>query len=156
MEPERARLAFVKHPASRCNEVQPVRPPGVRSFDVIVETVDERRELDSEFTHAGPGHIESFGFVSGAGEEHVVAYVGLHLPYVGRVRLKNVDRVEPNLVLVLLGELVQGGNLPPKWRSGIAPEDEDDRIRRPERAQLLGGLGLERLHCEVGGLIAGI
>jgi hypothetical protein len=38
--------------------------------------------------------------------------------------LENVNGVEPDFVVVLLGELIQGGNLPPKWRSGIAAEDQ--------------------------------
>jgi hypothetical protein len=58
----------------------------------------------------------------------VIPHVGLHLPYIGRVRLKNIDRVEPNPILILLGKLVQGGNLPPKWWSGIAPEHEHNRL----------------------------
>jgi hypothetical protein len=47
------------------------------------------------------------------------------------VSLEDVDRVEGGLIFILLGELVQGGNLPPKWRSGIAPEDEDDGLVSP-------------------------
>jgi hypothetical protein len=40
--------------------------------------------------------------------------------------LKDVDRVEIDLSLVLLRELVQGGNLPPERRSSVAAEDEND------------------------------
>ena len=40
------------------------------------------------------------------------------------MRFHDVNRKEANLVLVLIVELVEGGNLPPKWRSGITPEDE--------------------------------
>jgi hypothetical protein len=40
--------------------------------------------------------------------------------------LKDVDRVEIDLSLVLLRKLVQGGNLPPERRSSVAAEDEDD------------------------------
>jgi hypothetical protein len=61
----------------------------------------------------------------------VVANVGLHLPNVSGVSLEDIDRVEGDLIFILLGELVQGGNLPPKWRSGIAPEDEDDGLVSP-------------------------
>ena len=128
MKSKGARFGFVENTASGGDQVQPVGPACISGFDTIIETVDEGRKLDSEFSHASPGHIESFGLVGGAGEDHVITHVGLHLPYVGRVRLENIDRVERNLVLVLLSKLVQGGNLPPKWRSRIAPEDQDDRL----------------------------
>jgi hypothetical protein len=48
------------------------------------------------------------------------------------MRFKDVDRVEAHLILVLVGQLVQGGNLPPKWRSGVAPENQHDRLLSPE------------------------
>jgi len=50
----------------------------------------------------------------------------LHLPNVGRMGLKDIDRVKIDLALVLLRKLVQGGNLPPKSRSHVAAEDEHD------------------------------
>ena len=81
-----------------------------------------------QFSYTGTSDRKPFGFVLWACEKHSIADVGLHLPDVGWVSLKDVDRVEPNLILVLICELVQGGNLPPKWRSGIAPEDEDHRL----------------------------
>jgi hypothetical protein len=42
------------------------------------------------------------------------------------VRFTDVDRVERGLVLVFFIQGVEGGNLPPEWRSGVAAEDEDD------------------------------
>jgi hypothetical protein len=56
----------------------------------------------------------------------------LHLPHIGGMRLKDIERVEAHLIFVLLSELVQGGNLPPKWRSGIAPENQHHRLLGPE------------------------
>jgi hypothetical protein len=128
MKTEGARFAFVEDTAPWSNQVHPVGPAGVGSLDAIVESVDECWEFDSKFAHASASHIETLALVFRAGKDNVIAHVGLHLPYIGRVRLKNIDRVEPNPILVLLGKLVQGGNLPPKWRSGIAPEDEHNRL----------------------------
>jgi hypothetical protein len=128
MKAEWARFALVEDAASRSDQVQPVRPPGIGSLNAIVESVDQRRELDSEFAYARASHVETFILAFGAGKHHVIAYVGLHLPHVGRVCLKDINRVKRNLVLVLLCKLVQGGNLPPKWRSGIASEDKDNRL----------------------------
>jgi len=66
------------------------------------------------------------------------------------MRLQDVDRVEINLALVLLGQFVQGGNLPPKRRSGVAAEDENDGLIYPKRRQFDGHPGIECLDCEVG------
>jgi hypothetical protein len=44
------------------------------------------------------------------------------------VGFADVDDVESDLILVLIVESVESGNLPPKGRSSIAPEDEHDRF----------------------------
>jgi hypothetical protein len=46
--------------------------------------------------------------------------------------LKDVHGIEVNLTFVLLGQLIQGGNLPPKGRSSVAAEDKDDRLICPK------------------------
>jgi len=40
----------------------------------------------------------------------------------------DVDDKERGPVFVLIVELVEGGNLPPKRRSSVAAEDEDNRL----------------------------
>ena len=47
------------------------------------------------------------------------------------MRFQNVDNQEGDFAVVVVGELVEGGNLPPEGRSSIAAEDEDDgRVSR--------------------------
>ena len=128
MKAEGTWFAFVEDAASWSNQIQPVRPSRISSLNAIVESVNQRRKLDSKFAHARAGHIETLALVLGAGEEHMIAYVGLHLPHVAWVSLEDVDRVKRDPILVLLGKLIQGGNLPPKWRSGIASEHQYDRL----------------------------
>lgn len=72
------------------------------------------------------------------------------------MRFKDVHGIELDLVLILLGQLVQGGNLPPEGRSGIAPEDENDRLVRPKRCQLDRFFRLKRFDCEVGSCVANV
>jgi hypothetical protein len=48
------------------------------------------------------------------------------------MRFKDVNSIEADFVAILFGELVQGGNLPPKRRSGIAPEYQDDGLVCPK------------------------
>ncbi len=50
------------------------------------------------------------------------------LPDVAGVRLNDVDDKERDPIAVLVVKLVQGGNLPPERRSGIAAKDEHDRL----------------------------
>ena len=44
------------------------------------------------------------------------------------MRLSDVNGQKCDLPLVLLIEMIEGGNLPPERRSSVAPEDEDDRL----------------------------
>lgn len=44
------------------------------------------------------------------------------------MRFKNVDHEKSDLAAVLIIELVEGGNLPPERWSGVAAEDEYDRL----------------------------
>ena len=69
---------------------------------------------------------------------------------------KDIYGIEINFILVLSGELVQGGNLPPKWWSSIAPEDQDNGLRGPERRQRYGCVRLQCLNTEVRSDIAHI
>jgi hypothetical protein len=66
------------------------------------------------------------------------------------VRFEDIDRVEIDLALVLVGEFVEGGNLPPKWRSGIAPEHKHYGAFRPERTKVNGSRLVQVHHRQRG------
>jgi hypothetical protein len=53
--------------------------------------------------------------------------------------LQDVDDKKRNVLIVLIVERVEGGNLPPEWRSGIAAEYQDDRLMGRQRRQLDAG-----------------
>jgi hypothetical protein len=40
------------------------------------------------------------------------------------MRFRDVHNQEGNLIRILLGELVESGNLPPERRSSVAPKDQ--------------------------------
>jgi hypothetical protein len=124
-------LGLVEHMSSRRDQIEAVGPPRVRSLHPVVKAVDESWKLDPELANAGSRNRGTFGLISRATKEYFVPNVGLHLPHIGRVGLKDIDRVKRNLILILFGELVQGGNLPPKGRSGIAAEHQNDRLGAP-------------------------
>ena len=52
------------------------------------------------------------------------------------MRLHNVNDQERYLLVVLIVKLVKRGNLPAKWWSSVAAENEHDRLRRRERRKL--------------------
>jgi hypothetical protein len=103
MKAKGARLALVQNAASRSDQIHAIGPAGVGRLDAIVEAIDHGGKLDSQFPNTGARDRISLGFVLRTGEEHAVVDVGLHFPDVGGMRFKNVDRVERNLILILLG-----------------------------------------------------
>jgi hypothetical protein len=54
----------------------------------------------------------------------VIQIIGI-LPHIACVRFANVNHVERHLIAILLVELVESGNLPPKGRSRVAAKHED-------------------------------
>jgi hypothetical protein len=131
MEPKRSRFALERDLSVALNQVKAVRPPGVGGFHLIIKTIDQRRKLDMQLPNAGASHGCALLLVARTAKQNVIADVALHLPDIGRMSFKNVDGVKVDFALVLLGQLVQGGNLPPKRRSRIAAENENDRPLRP-------------------------
>jgi hypothetical protein len=102
MKPEWPRLAFVEDLAARCDQIKSIRPARIRGFHAVVETINQGRELDSQLSYAGAGHGSALRLVLGAAEEHIVADVRLHLPNIGGMRLKDINRIKIDLILVLL------------------------------------------------------
>lgn len=154
MKSEWSRLALVSDFATRPNEVEPVRPSRISSLGVIVEAIDHRRKLDPEFPHAGIRNRCPLILATRTAKEHLVFDIALHFPHVCRVSFKDIDGVKTNLAFVLLRQFVQGGNLPPKGRSSVAAEHQDDRLLRPKRCQLHRFFGVQRLDHDVGCLVA--
>jgi hypothetical protein len=132
VEPKRASLALECDAPAVIDEVEAIGPAGIRSLYLIIQGIYERRKLDLQSTDAGAGYGDALGYIVRAAKQHLIPDVALHLPDIRRMGLKDVDRVEIDLSLVLLRKLVQGGNLPPEGRSGVAAEDEDHRPVLPK------------------------
>ncbi len=77
-----------------------------------------------QVANAGTGHLLPLRLGGWITKQHLIVDVALHLPDVGRMRLGDVDDVESNTVLILLVKLVERGNLPAKWRSSVAAENQ--------------------------------
>jgi hypothetical protein len=140
LEPERPRAALIGDPARRIDQVETIGPRGVRALGRIAELIEDSGNLDSQFAHAGAGNKTAFLLAMRTGEDDLVLYVARHLPDVARMRFRDVDHEEGNLASVLLVELVEGRNLPPEGRSGVASKDQHHR-------PLLGGEGGQLYLC---------
>jgi hypothetical protein len=132
VEPEGTGIALVCDATASVDEVEAIGPAGVRIFNPVVKAIDDSGKFDAQLAYANTSYRRTLLLVARATEKHFVANVALHSPDVSGVRLENIDGVKIYLPLVLLRQLVQGGNLPPKWRSSIAAENQHDRFVSPE------------------------
>ena len=124
MEAKRASFALERNAPAAVDQIEAIRPARVGRLHSIIQTIYERGELDLQASHTGACYRYALGHVARAAKKHLIPDVALHLPDIRRMGLKDVDRVEIDLSLVLLRKLVQGGNLPPEGRSSVAAEDE--------------------------------
>jgi hypothetical protein len=126
MEAERTRSALERNASAAVDQIETIRPSSVCRLHSIIQTIYERGKLDFQASYTGARYRYALGHVARAAKQHLIPNVALHLPDIGRMGLQDVDRVEIDLSLVLLRELVQGGNLPPEGWSSVAAEDEND------------------------------
>lgn len=136
VEAEGTGFAFIDDAALLIDEVEAVGPAGVSLLGRVIEVIEDGRELDAEFADAGVGDFAALVEVAGAGEDDTVFDIALRLPDVAGMRLEDVDGEEADAIAVVVVELVEGRNLPPVGRSGVAAEDEDDGLLRVERREL--------------------
>ena len=127
-EAKRPRFTLVCHSAILVEQVNAVGPTGVSLLCRIAKLIEDSRKFDSQFPYASPGNQRALLFILRTGEDYLVLDVALHLPDVAGMRLSDVHDQERNFVLVLIVKLVEGGNLPPEGRSGVAAKDHDYRL----------------------------
>ena len=126
VEAEWARATLVGHPARGVNQVEAVGPCGISRLSGIPKLIEHRLGLDAQLAYTSASDEGPIFFTLRAGENHAVPDVALHLPDIAGVGFGDVDHDELDLVSIPVVELVQGRNLPPERRSGVAPEYQDD------------------------------
>jgi hypothetical protein len=151
-EPKRTGLALEHHPAITINQIETVWPTGVRNLSSIVEAVDNGGKLDAELANARAGNLRAFFFILRTGKDDRVTNIAAHLPNVAGMSFLDIHGVKRHPASVLLIQLVQGGNLPPKWRSSVAAEDQHYRLLLAEGRKLHLALMVQRRQPEVGRL----
>jgi hypothetical protein len=92
--------------------------------------------MNAQFRDTQFSQFTALAIIFGIREHNLILEIVGILPDVGGVGFANVDNIESDLILVLLVQLIQSGNLPPKGRSSIAPEDEHDRFLATQGGQL--------------------
>jgi hypothetical protein len=137
VEAEGPWFAFVRHVAGGVDQVKAVWPCRVRLLRGVAEFIEHGRNIDPELADAGTRDETAFFFAPWTGEDDIFLNIALHLPDVAGVRLSDVHDQERDLLSILLVELVEGRNLPPKRRSSVASKYEHDRLAlRSKRRQL--------------------
>ena len=92
--------------------------------------------MKPQFDRTQSRHIDAFFIALGVREYDAFLDVAVGLPEVARVGFLDVYDKERRAVLVLLIELVEGGNLPPEGRSSVTAEDEHDGLHAAEGREL--------------------
>lgn|SRR5215831_4862705 len=129
LEPKRPRLALVDNPIVTIDEVDALWPARVSALGRVVEPIDHCRKLNTQLADAGSSDLAAFLIILRTCEKNLVLQVALGLPDIGGMRLCDVDNQERDSLPVLIVELVERGNLPPKRRSSITAEKQHDRLR---------------------------
>ena len=117
-----SRFALVSNAALRVDQVNTIGPACIGLFGRIAKLVKHGWKLNPKFPHTSPGDECSFFFCFRAGKDNAVFDIALHLPDVAGMRFGNVDNQESNPPVILLVEFIEGRNLPPERRSGVAAE----------------------------------
>jgi len=149
-------LAFVGDSSLSVDQVDAVGPASIGALCRVAELVEDRRKFDPQFAYAGSCHKGAFLFIPRTGEDHLVFDVALHLPDVAGMRLGNVDDQECYPAAVLLVELIEGGSLPPEWRSSVAAEHQHDGLLLIQCRKLHRTGVVEALKREIRGGIANL
>jgi hypothetical protein len=128
LKTERTRLRLVSDPTLGVDGVKAIWPTGIDFLRGIAEFVDQCGDLDAELPYTRSRNQCALCFIFRTGKNNFVLEIALHLPNVARVRFRDIYDEKIYLVLILLVELVESGNLPPEWRSSVAAKDENDRV----------------------------
>jgi hypothetical protein len=127
-ESERAGLAFIGNAALTVNQVNAIGPAGIRSLGRVAKLVEHAGKLYPQLAHTSPGDERTFFLIFRTGKYDLISDVALHLPDVAGMRFRDVYHQESHTITILLVKFVEGGNLPPEWRSGIASKNQHDRL----------------------------
>ncbi len=117
-------LAFVGNAAVGINQIKSIWPARVGALGAVAKFIEHAGKFYAQLADAGAGDVGAFFFILRTGKNDLVFYIALHLPDVAGMGFRDIDHKKSHAILVLLVEFVEGRNLPPEWRSGVASENQ--------------------------------
>ena len=136
LESERSWTTLIAHSSIGADEIDAIGPAGIGLLSTIAEIVHQRREFYSQLSHAHSSERFALVVARGTGKDDLVAHIALHLPHVAGMRFEDVNGVEVHVRAVIGIQLIEGRNLPPEWRSGVAAEDQHYRLFFSESGEI--------------------
>ena len=128
LEPEWPGGALVGYASIPIDHINPVRPGRIGHFRCVLNGIDQGGKFDAQIGRAGAGQVDALVITLRRFIDDILSFVDRQLPGVASVGFLDVNQIELDLVAVLTIELVKGGNLPPKRRSGIAAKYQHHRF----------------------------
>ena len=154
VKPERPGLTLECDATAAIYQVQSVWPACIRVLGGILDRVNKCGKLDPEVNRTGARECHTLFVFFRVVVDYLFAFVYRQLPGVTWMRFLNVDKVELDLIFVLRVEFVERGNLPAKWRSGVTPKDQGDRLLTSECGELNFGLLIPGFECKIWSIVS--
>jgi hypothetical protein len=141
---ERAQASAINDFPGFVNNVEAFRPCCIGVIGNVVHVVHGKRQGKMETPDEVVGDGDSLREGVRLGVADVLIHVGLHLPFIERMSLANIDGEEVGAVLVIVIECDEVAYLAAERRSGVASEDEDQWALADPFSQVKAGLAIER------------
>ena len=146
---ERAKSASISDFSRFIDDVNPFGPTSVREIRRIVHVVHAQRKREVEPPCEIVGNRHALRQCLRLGIANTLVHVGFHLPFVLRVRLANINRQKLGAVFVIVVEVYEVAYLAAERWSGVASENENERLLSDSIAEVEYGLPVERQQWHV-------
>ena len=121
-EAERADLALISNLSGGIDQVDPIRPSCIGTLCRVAKFIENSGKFQAQASNASSGDGSPLLCSFGTGKDNVVANVALHLPHIAGMSFRDINRQKCDPVSILLVQPVEGGYLPPEWRSSVTAE----------------------------------
>ena len=146
---ERSQPPAINNLPRLVNDINPLRPGGVRTIGGVAHQVDADRNREVKTLHEIVRNRHAFRKRLRLGIADALIDVRLHLPFILRMGLADVHGKEIRAVFVLLINLDEISNLAAEGRSSVAAEDQHQRPLADPVVQVEGGAPIEGINPRV-------
>src|SRR5262249_27412518 len=149
-------LALVGHDSPFIEDVKAFRPPGIESIGRILDRIDSDGHLVAESLDEVVGDGNPLGRGLGLRVTDLLLFVGVHLPFVGRMGFLDVDSQESDAITVLSIHPLHTLDRAPERRSSEAAEDEDNGLASNDARERHRRLAVEPYQRHIRSAVAGL